>query len=132
MRPNFSIPTWQPVCLIWMAVAAWSATCERAWAGTIDANRTSACGFSGDLEPGDAEKLVSAVKAVDSSKTPGPRLRSEQEIERDMYIPRLCLNSKGGSFEEAVTFIRATITKMSFATVVEKDAECYFARAWRF
>lgn len=134
MLPEFNIPTWRLACLLWMIVAAWSATSEQAWAGTIDTNRSIACDvrFAGDLESGDAEKLVSAVKAVDSSKTPGPRLRSEQEIERGMYIPRLCLNSKGGSFDEAVTFVRATITKMSFATVVEKDAECYSACALVF
>lgn len=103
-------------------------------AGAISTERTPACDvrLTGEIEPGDAKKLVAALKAVDTRRAPGRRLRTEQEIEGDKFLPRLCLDSPGGSYEEALLFIGAVMTKLSFATVVEKGATCYSACALAF
>lgn len=102
--------------------------------GTIETARTGECDvrLAGEIDAGDADKLVAALRGVNQNAPPGPRQRNENEIERDIYIPRLCLNSKGGRFDEAVKFLRATMMQLSFATVIESGAECYSACALMF
>jgi hypothetical protein len=90
-------------------------------AGDISTRRTDRCDvqFSGDIEDGDAAKLVAALKAVDTSSAPAK-------------IARLCLDSPGGSFAEAVTFLKKTLTRVSYASVIEPLAECNSACALIF
>jgi hypothetical protein len=105
-------------------------------AGDLDTKRTAKCDiqFSGDIEEGDASKLVAALKAVGASAAPAKRPRLETEIGywQGLDIPRLCLDSPGGSFSEAVKFLKETLYYVSYASVIEPLAECYSACALIF
>ena len=105
-------------------------------AGDISTRRTAKCDiqFSGDIEEGDASKLVAALKAVDTSAAPARRPRLETEIGywQGIDIPRLCLDSPGGNFSEAVKFLKETLYYVSYASVIEPLAECYSACALIF
>lgn len=108
----------------------------RAEAATIDDRRTAACDLhlSGEIEPGDASKLVAALQAVDWNAAPAGRPRIETEISYfgGKDIPRLCLDSPGGSFSEAIAFLTQTLRTVSYASVLEPLAECYSACALIF
>jgi len=117
--------------LIWAAIAVCSG---QALAADIDVTRTPTCDvrLTGEIEAGDADAVLVALKAVDRKTAPGQRLRHEWEHEHGVFVPRLCLDSGGGSFAEAISFIRATMKQVSFASVVEAGAECYSACALIF
>lgn len=105
-------------------------------AGDLDTRRTAKCDvhFSGEVEEGDAAKLTVALTAVDTSTAPAKRPQLETEIGYwgGTNIPRLCLDSPGGSFSEAVKFLKETVHKLSYATVIEPLAECNSACALIF
>lgn len=119
-----------------ICVVIFSSLGTRADAGDIDTRRTAKCDiqFSGEIEDGDASKLVTALQAVDTHAAPARRLRIETEIEylQGIDIPRLCLDSPGGSFSEAVEFLKGTLYKVSYASVIEPLAECNSACALIF
>jgi hypothetical protein len=116
------------------AVGLWLASAVAARAGTVETVRSALCDvrYSGEVETGDSEKLVAALQAVDLKMLPAGRLRNEYELSNDIAVPWLCLNSPGGSFGEAVAFIRATLLQVNFAAVVGPKAECYSACALMF
>lgn len=105
-------------------------------AASIDDRRTAGCDVRllGEIEPGDASKLVAALQAVDWSSAPAGRPRIETEITYfgGKDIPRLCLDSPGGSFSEAIRFLTETLHGVSYASVLEPLAECYSACALIF
>jgi hypothetical protein len=111
-------------------------TGTRAEAASIDDRRTAACDvrLSGEIEAGDALRLVAALQAVDWSSAPAKRPRIETEITYfgGKDIPRLCLDSPGGSFSEAINFLTETLHTVSYASVLEPLAECYSACALIF
>ncbi|GLS29571.1 hypothetical protein SAMN04488498_111163 [Mesorhizobium albiziae] len=141
LRRRISIPSHGPVpalaasvllaLLVILPLAAIDAQ-----AGDIDTNRTAACDvrFSGEIEQGDADRLIAALNAVDNKMPPAPRPQIETEIGywSGIFIPRLCLDSQGGVFTEAVKFLKGTLYSVSFASVVEPLAECYSACALIF
>lgn len=108
----------------------------RADAASIDDRRTAGCDvrLAGEIEPGDASKLVAALQAVDWNSAPARRPRMETEISYfgGKDIPRLCLDSPGGSFSEAIAFLTETLRTVSYASVLEPLAECYSACALIF
>lgn len=108
----------------------------RAEAGNIDTRRTAGCDvrLSGEVEAGDASKLAAALRAVDWNSAPAKRPRIETEITyfQGRDIPRLCLDSPGGSFSEAIKFLTETLHTVSYASVLEPLAECYSACALIF
>ncbi|MDX2264321.1 MAG: hypothetical protein NW215_05065 [Hyphomicrobiales bacterium] len=119
------------VFVVGVCATLWSA-CARA--GTIETVRTVDCDlrFTGEVEEGDADKIIAALKRLDAKTLPPGRVASQSEINgtfRGGYLPHLCLNSPGGRFDEAVKFARAVRWTMDFQTVVEAGAECYSACA---
>jgi hypothetical protein len=116
------------------AALAWAAATGAVTAADISTDRGATCDIrlSGEIDSGDADTLLAAIKAVDKKNVPAPRLRLEYEMEMASFIPRLCLDSPGGRFDEAMQFIRATLKQVSFATVVEQGAKCYSACALIF
>lgn len=115
-------------------IGLWLAPAVSIHAGTVETARSALCDirYSGEVEKGDSDKLVAALRAVDLKTLPAGRLRNEYELSNDVAVPWLCLNSPGGSFGEAVAFIRATLLQVNFAAVVEPKAECYSACALMF
>ena len=117
-----------------VALAAGLLSALPARAGTIETTSSAYCDlrFSGEIEEGDSDKLVAALEAIEGRALPPGRLRNEYEMNNSVSMRWLCLNSKGGRFDEAVKFIRATLLRVNFATVIEPKAECYSACALMF
>ena len=76
--------------------------------------------LEGPIEAGDGEKLSAALSALGSSGG------------FDSLHVRLCLNSLGGNYDEALKLMTVLLTHTNVATVVDAGAECYSACAFLF
>lgn len=76
--------------------------------------------LEGPIEAGDSEKLSAALSALGSSGG------------FDSLHVRLCLNSLGGNYDEALQLMTVLLTHTNVATVVDAGAECYSACALLF
>ena len=71
--------------------------------------------LDGEIEKGDAERLQSVLTADENSN-----------------YSKLCLNSPGGSYAEALVIIRFLLGSLTTATVVDQGSSCYSACALIF
>jgi hypothetical protein len=76
--------------------------------------------LEGPIEAGDGEKLSAALSTLGSSGG------------FDSLHVRLCLNSLGGNYDEALKLMTVLLTHTNVATVVDAGAECYSACAFLF
>jgi hypothetical protein len=76
--------------------------------------------LEGPIEAGDSEKLTTALQDLGASGG------------FDSRSVRVCLNSLGGNYDEALKLMTALLTLTNVATVVDAGAECYSACAFVF
>ncbi len=72
--------------------------------------------LEGMIDAGDSAKLSAALDAVPS----------------DRGYTSICLNSRGGNYDEALELIAILLKRTNIATVVDRGAECYSACAFLF
>jgi hypothetical protein len=89
-------------------------------AATIERGRSNNCTLQlrGEISEGDTIRLKEAVRAL-------PPSTDHQDV-------RLCLDSLGGSFNEAVEISRFLTARSHVNTVVDKDQQCFSACALVF
>jgi hypothetical protein len=73
--------------------------------------------LDGSIQAGDAEKLDAAFAALPTD---------------DGHGAKLCLNSPGGNYDEALKMISIVLKRSNVATVVDRGAQCYSACAFLF
>jgi hypothetical protein len=80
---------------------------------------TSACQLKldGPIQAGDAQKFDAALAALPADNGAGVKL---------------CLNSPGGNYDEALKIISIVLKHSNVATVVDRNAQCYSACAFLF
>jgi hypothetical protein len=83
----------------------------------------------GEIEQGDTDRLGQAYEKTLNDKSRDFVRRVMGEAERDFS---LCLNSPGGSYDEAIRLSQWLIEKKGVNTVVDRNAECYSACALVF
>ncbi|MEM8750033.1 MAG: hypothetical protein AAGF28_07005 [Pseudomonadota bacterium] len=96
-----------------------SSESSTAFAGTLSFSERLNCDlyFDGDVETGDVERLEQVYKKLD--------------FDHRIYA-RLCLNSKGGSYDVGLKIIGWLIETSNIYTVVEEGDECISACALIF
>ena len=76
--------------------------------------------LEGPIDAGDSEKLSAALSALGAAGG------------FDSRDVRLCLNSLGGNYDEALKLMTTLLTFTNVATIVDAGAECYSACAFLF
>jgi hypothetical protein len=119
-----------------LAICLLRGVVDTAHAGTISLVETAHCDllFSGIVAEGDAERLVNSIQNFETTET--SKRRPKRVIEVTMPVgdlPRLCLDSPGGRYQEAVEFAKAVREKTGgVVTVVDDGAKCLSACALMF
>lgn len=85
--------------------------------------------ITGEIAQGDTERLRKAYEKSLSDKAREFVLKVMGETGRDLS---LCLNSPGGSYDEAIRLIRWLVEMKGVNTVVDRNAQCYSACALVF
>lgn len=119
--------------LVFMAVTVLAGL---AHAATITQVKHPLCHLSlkGDIEKGDSKKFVAIAKSAIAGihKRGAKEPTGDRRFMAEQETVTLCLDSKGGSYDEALAIIDLMLTAGGFATVIDQGAECYSACALIF
>lgn len=118
-------------CRAALLIACWVIWATSANAAQIKTGESGICHIrlEGEIEEGDADRLNAALQEADpEANTTGMRL---PPFLLSMTHTRLCLNSKGGSYSEALLIIKNLLQTHVF-TIVDKEHQCLSACAFIF